>query len=224
MLQQNSAERLISVDVDVNEIEEGFRLEMSDDYGRKVEVCVAANKELAHTPQTENVKRQLSRLGGTGFELRECRLKYRNNWFIPSSLLGEWRRMLVAEMCSLPLITVSCSDEWGDSDSTSNADAVGVDASLTYLSNVMNSRAAEFYKELGAVSVDPAFEQEHRKDVPVMFCKHCIRYSLGLCAKSEGGRRGDYRGGRLFLRLSNGKRFRLEFDCSECMMKVYVAE
>lgn len=224
LLQQNSAERLISVDVDVYETEEGFRLEMSDDYGRKVEVCVAANKELAHTPQTENVKRQLSRLGGTGFELRECRLKYRNNWFIPSSLLGEWRRMLVAEMRLLPLITVSGLDERNDSGFTDTSDAIGVDASLTYLSNVMNSSAAEFYKELGAVSVDPAFEQEHRKDVPVMFCRHCIRYSLGLCSKSEGGRRGDYRGGRLFLRLSNGKRFRLEFDCSECMMKVYVVE
>lgn len=53
----------------------------------------------------------------------------------------------------------------------------------------------------------------------VMQCRHCIRYSLGYCVK-RGGEKPQWRE-PLYLRLGDGRRFRLEFACQECQMNVY---
>jgi len=53
---------------------------------------------------------------------------------------------------------------------------------------------------------------------PLMQCRHCLRYSLGYCPK-HGGRRAPWRE-PLYLRLGDGRRFRLEFDCQHCQMNV----
>ena len=66
------------------------------------------------------------------------------------------------------------------------------------------------------LKVDTPYELTHDEEVPVMICHHCIRRQLGACLK-EGGRRQD-----LCLRLGNGKLFRLEFDCKNCLMKIYL--
>ena len=53
----------------------------------------------------------------------------------------------------------------------------------------------------------------------VMQCRHCIRYSLGYCVK-RGGKKPEWKE-PLFLRLGDGRRFRLEFACAECQMNIY---
>ncbi len=60
------------------------------------------------------------------------------------------------------------------------------------------------------------FELTHDREIPAMICHHCIRRQLGICLK-EGGKPQDLR-----LRLGNGKEFRLEFDCKNCLMKLYL--
>ncbi len=240
ILAHESAERVVPVDIDVDETPTGFRLTMNDTEGYySASVEVPYEKELARTPQTDNVVRQLSRLGGTGFELRECRVNYKKNYFIPSSVLGEWRRCLVR------------SEELGVNHPDGNSSLLTPHSSLktsslSYLSNVMNSRAEAFYRERGATTVEPAFELEHRSDVPVMFCRHCLRYALGMCSKNHSslltphslrsfsavlGKDSEqgsnfcsrwHENSSLFLSLANGRRFRLEFDCRQCMMKVYL--
>lgn len=52
---------------------------------------------------------------------------------------------------------------------------------LTYLGNVMNTRAASFYQEHGVQQVAAAYEKEAVEDAVLMFCKHCLRYSMGWC-------------------------------------------
>lgn len=59
------------------------------------------------------------------------------------------------------------------------------------------------------------FEISHDKSTPVMICHHCIRRQLNICLK-EGARKQE-----LCLRLANGAVFRLEFDCKNCLMKVF---
>jgi putative protease len=54
---------------------------------------------------------------------------------------------------------------------------------------------------------------------PLMQCRYCLRYALGFCVK-HGGRRPAWHE-PLCLRLGDGRRFRLEFDCSKCQMNVY---
>ena len=60
------------------------------------------------------------------------------------------------------------------------------------------------------------------KNFPLMQCRHCLRYSMGFCVKN-GGRRPTWRE-PLYLRMSDGRRFRVEFDCKNCQMNVYGEE
>ena len=89
---------------------------------------------------------------------------------------------------------------------------------LTYLGNVMNTRAASFYQEHGVQQVAAAYEKEAVEDAVLMFCKHCLRYSMGWCPIHQRVR-SPYKE-PYYLVSNDGKRFRLEFDCKNCQMKV----
>lgn len=84
----------------------------------------------------------------------------------------------------------------------------------------MNDKARQYYQEHGVKEVEWAFEKETVQNVPVMFCKYCLRYELNGCPihqKSHLPGKEPY-----YLVSKDGKRFRLEFDCKNCQMKVYV--
>lgn len=67
-------------------------------------------------------------------------------------------------------------------------------------------------------SIAPAFEQTPVEKAVLMFCKHCLRYSMGWCPVHQR-ERSPYRE-PYYLVSTDGKRFRLEFDCRNCQMKV----
>jgi putative protease len=86
-----------------------------------------------------------------------------------------------------------------------------------YTANISNGKAREFYSSCGVNSMDDAFEKAAPAGVPIMYCKHCLRYSMGWCSKE--GKKIPYKE-PLFLALGDGRRFRLSFDCRKCMMMV----
>ena len=217
-LQHESAERYIPVDITMEETESGFRFLMTDDYGLMRTMDVECEKELARTPQHANIRLQLSKLGGTIYRLRSLKIAYTHNWFIPSSRLSEWRRELVKEVPRLPQ-TSSNSPSMGRTSVTSAIKGGGLGGG-SYLFNVLNHSAKCFYEEQGMTIGEWAYEKSHPSGVPVMFCKHCIRYSLGWCPKHAKHSPSGEQGGVLFLQLANGTRFRLEFDCKACIMQV----
>ncbi len=218
-LQGNSAERYIPVDITIDEAAEGFRLTMADDYGKQAAIDVKCSKELAHSPQSANIEHQLSRLGGTCYRLRSIRISYKKNWFIPSSLLSDWRRQLVARLTSISYTYTPRSIRTLTGTKENTAKFKG---DLTYLANVFNTKAKTFYQDQGYKNIDWAYEKTHPQGVPVMFCKHCIRYSLGWCKKYKKENRNGYTDveGQLFLQLENGRRMKLDFNCGQCLMKV----
>ena len=75
----------------------------------------------------------------------------------------------------------------------------------------MNTRAASFYREHGVQQVAEAYEKERVEDAVLMFCKHCLRYSMGWCPIHQRVR-SPYKE-PYYLVSNDGKRFRLEFDC-----------
>ena len=214
ILAHESAERYIPVDVTIDRIGEEFVLTMSDGE-HTAELHVPYEADLARTHQSENIERQFSKLGNTPFRLRSFRILYKKNYFIPSSLLTEWRRTIVEKMkneeCRM-------KNENDSSSLHSLRSTLHDNLSLTYLGNVSNHLSRSFYQDRGFQHIEPAFELSHQQGVPVMFCKHCIRYALGWCYKRQNFMTDVP--SQLFLRLENGKRFALEFDCKACMMKV----
>ena len=93
---------------------------------------------------------------------------------------------------------------------------------LTYLGNVMNDEARRFYLDHGVKAVAPAYEKQPADGAVLMFCRHCLRYSMGWCPVHQKGR-SPYRE-PYYLASSDGRRFRLEFDCKNCQMKVLANE
>ena len=71
------------------------------------------------------------------------------------------------------------------------------------------------------IEVPKPYEQTHDKTVPVMICKYCIRRQMGTCLKEQQPT-GLGRKSELTMKLSNGSTFRLDFDCKNCLMKIYL--
>ena len=213
LMQKKSAERKMAVDICLTENNFGFTLSFTDEDDNSVSITLERAKEPARTPQADNLRNQLSKLGNTPFEANDIKIDLSDNWFIPSSELSELRRNAVEKLLEARRINYR-REVFRLKESKTKFPV----STLTYLGNVMNSSAAEFYKNHGVLKVMPAFEKEQPKDAVLMFCKHCIRYSMGWCPvhhKVRSPFREPY-----YLVSSDGRRFRLEFDCKQCQMKV----
>ena len=214
IMQKKSAERKLAVDVSLAENNFGFTLTICDEDGNSVSMALSKNKELARTPQHDNLINQLGKLGNTPFVPRNIEGDLSENWFIPSSELAELRRATVEKLLSLRRINYH-RELWR----MPETEHPYPQKELTYLGNVMNKEAAAFYQKHGVEKIAPAFEVEHPEGAALMFCKHCLRYSMGWCPvhhKVKSPYREPY-----YLVSGDGKKFRLQFDCKNCQMKVY---
>ncbi len=84
VLSKESATRKIGVDILFREIPSGYEVVMTDEDGYKARAVTEWKKEDARTPQEDNIRTQLSKLGGTRFEAVDVEIQ----------LEGERRRLL----------------------------------------------------------------------------------------------------------------------------------
>ena len=211
LLSRSSSSRKIPVNFSLMIIPDGFALSAEG-----CQVSIACEHQVAEKPQQENILRQLSRLGGTPFECSGVDLPAGFNYFIPSSLLADLRHQWVEAVLSVSADT-SFS---GVSSSSSVSSSISFPTyAYGYLYNIANREARTFYKVQGLKQIEPAFELQPPRHGLLMQCRHCLRYALGYCVK-HGGRTPQW-SEPLYLRLGDGRRFRLEFDCRHCQMNVY---
>jgi putative protease len=103
---------------------------------------------------------------------------------------------------------------------------------LDFRANVINDKAEAFYKHHGVREIERGLEQTKDYDgKALMTTKYCLRYELGCClqGKNEKGERRKEKElphiaptDTLILR-NNDRRFRLDFDCRQCLMHIYKA-
>ena len=204
--------RRMRVDLTLCENADGFVLKGIDESGLECSVSTVFEKQEARTSQRDNIVKQLGKWGNTPFEVVEVNVEFSSEWFVPSSLLSDMRRSLCEELIKRH----NEEDSREDMRLADNAIPFVADE-LDYKGNVSNSHAKAFYMKHGVKSLMPAFENEPVDNAVVMFCKHCIKFSLGWCTKS--GAKHAFKE-PFYLVSGDGKRFRLSFDCKECMMKV----
>ena len=204
--------RRMRVDLTLCENADGFVLKGIDESGLECSVSTVFEKQEARTSQRDNIVKQLGKWGNTPFEVGEVNVEFSSEWFVPSSLLSDMRRSLCEELIKRH----NEEDSREDMRLADNAIPFVADE-LDYKGNVSNSHAKAFYMKHGVKSIMPAFENEPVDNAVVMFCKHCIKFSLGWCTKS--GAKHAFKE-PFYLVSGDGKRFRLSFDCKECMMKV----
>ncbi|MBI3155594.1 MAG: U32 family peptidase [Burkholderiales bacterium] len=232
LLARPSAERRIAVDLTLAQVRidaadgpagaaDGFELALKDADGHRGVARVAHPHEPARDPARAEaqLKAALARLGDTIFEARRVRLVLAQPWFVPAAVLNALRRDAVvaleaaraAAFVRLPRARPV------------EPPVPYPEHALTYLANVYNQRAADFYARHGVKLVDAAYEShEALGELPLMITRHCVRYSLSLCpkqAKGVAGVQGTLRAEPLTL-VHGDDRLTLRFDCRPCEMHV----
>ena len=213
MLSRPSAERKIKVHLSFSADGNKLYLKAEAD-----EFCGIAIEDIqlqkAEKPQRENIVRQLSKLGGTSFVADGVDIPSSFDYFVPSSLLAKMRREAIDSLAEKIRYSERPHNNVGVGDSVPHL----YPSRYTYLYNIANAKSREFYLAHGLRAFDSAFEKSSPSEGIVMQCRYCLRYALGYCVK-RGGRPSPYRE-PYFLCLPDGRRFRLQFDCSKCQMNV----
>lgn len=211
-LARKTAERNITARICISEIARGFALEITDEDENRAVMAVDFEKQPAQKPQCENMRAQLSKTGNTIFEITDISINITQEWFIPSSVLTEWRKELTDKLAVVRKINYR--QELRKTVPTSHAFP---EKQLSYLGNVSNEKSRAFYIQHQSAVFQPAFEQTVQKNVPLMFTKHCIRFALGWCPR-ETQKKMPFTE-PLYLQ-TNQTRLRLAFDCKQCEMQV----
>ena len=225
LLSRPSSERRIPIRLSLGVTSDGFSLSaepVGTPAATPVDVTIACEHQQAAKPQHDNIVRQLSKLGGTIYECSGVDLPSDFGYFIPNSTLTELRRCLVQALTthsskssissSSSISSISRSSRFSRNSSSPAYDH-------PYLYNIANRLSCEFY----GVDAPTAYELRGG-DGPIMQCRHCLRYALGRCRKNPADRSTVEWREPLFLRLGDGRRFRLEFDCKHCQMNVYAED
>jgi putative protease len=213
-LSKKSAERKVYVDLNISEFLEGFLLIAKDENGNSVEQRFICKKEKAQNEEKafENIKTQLSKWGNSIFEVRKIEMLISESFFIPNSVLSDWRRELMSSLDQKRL-----DNYVFDRKSIVPNDFLYPQKELSYLANVYNKLAKSFYSRHGLAKIDDAFEKLPPQNSYLMFCKHCLKYSVGLCPQNSSSKLSSSYREPFFLVLKN-KKIRLAFDCKMCQM------
>jgi len=212
ILKGKTAERKVGLEIVFREIATGFYIQLTDEDGTSILYQVQCDKQPAQKPEAvnDNIKNQLSKLGNTIYEAIDISIQLDAPWFFQASQLSEWRRLAVEQLDKAREIAYV---------RVSNRKSIPVTfptKQLTYLGNVTNANAEAFYREHGVEDINPGFEVKAEEGVPLMFCKHCVKFNLGWCPKE--GYKATFRE-PLFLK-NNNQLYQLTFDCKICEMRI----
>jgi collagenase-like PrtC family protease len=220
-LEKRSSERRIGVWLALKDTPHGIALCVTDEDGLTAEASLTLRKEAARDPLQANasVREHLGKLGSSDFALLELDLQWAQAWFLPASQLNALRREALA---SLELVR-SAHYQRPAPGKAIDPPALYPEDTLTYLANVYNDKARDFYARHGVKLIAAAYEShEEEGEVSLMITKHCVRFSMSLCpkqAKGVTGVQGQVRAEP--LTLINGKeKLTLRFDCKPCEMHV----
>ena len=212
LLSRPSAVRRLSITMSLSATESGFALDVATEDGRKARVEAKAEHTVAQKPQHENIVRQLSKLGTTIYDCTNITIPDDFPWFVPSSLLAQMRRDACAEVSEHSLTSKNPSPQ-----SVHPSPLTYKNPSRPpYLLNASNTLAVEFYRQLGVEASAFETQKKHGEGEKLMQCRFCLRHALGYCV-NKGGRKPQWKE-PLFLRLPDGRKFQLQFNCKRCEM------
>ena len=232
-LEKSNGNRKQKISLRFTDTEDGFALsaKLYNEDSEYVTTNISIDKEVAINTEKalDNIKSKLSQWGDTEFSVEEIDVDFNDNgqqttdngqqtlstaYFIRASVLGEMKKDLVEKLKSY--LIEKHRNERDRRDVTPVAsNVIYPKESLTYLGNVINEKSREFYKRHGVEIIEDGLEKLRSGDeLVVMTTKHCVRYANNICSKEIGKPATS-------LYLANDKgRFRLDFDCRNCCMKV----
>ena len=222
LLQKKSAERKIGLAFLFEEQKDGFLVQISDEMGYSATLSFPMEKVEAQKEEEAfaQIKTQFSKLGNTDFQLDSIKIQTGKAYFIPASQLSQMKREIIVALeeqrSQNPITNQTTKME-------QRTHGIVFPSKGSYLLNIYNSAAEKIFFSMGGELTEPAFEKvEPQSDPLLMHCKHCIKYTLGYCARYNGDKIGKKPELQEPLILIHKKiKLRLEFDCAECAMKIY---
>ena len=239
-VEKSQGNRKMKIDLIFTDTEDGFALsaKLHDTDSEYITTYLSTEKEIANNAEKalENIKSKLSQWGDTEFMVENIEIFFDNgqqttdnrlcpqeshvetygrmSYFIRASVLGEMKKDLVEKLRAY-LIEKHRDERERRNITSSQQNVIYPKEHLSYLGNVINKKAREFYEFHGVKDIEDGLEKIKSNDeLVVMTTKHCIRYANNICSKEIGKPATS-------LYLVNDKgRFRLDFDCRNCCMKV----
>ncbi len=217
-LTKTSSERRIAVDLELGGWEEQLILTLTSEDGVSVTKTLEGQFEVANNPEKaySNLRDGLTKLGQTMYQARKVDLNLPAPLFVPNSQLNQLRREAIDELTDARLQQY----QRGTRKPVSVPPPVYPDEHLTFLANVYNHKAREFYQRYGVKLIDAAYEaHEEKGEVPVMITKHCLRFAFNLCPKQAKGSVKSWKATPMQL-VHQDEVLTLKFDCKPCEMHV----
>ncbi len=214
----DSAIRKIGVHLTFTETNDGFMLVAMDEDGHQSISSFESVKELAKNEESTipNIKKNLSKAGGTPFIIDNIDVEFSQNWFLPISKINEVRRVVLEQ-----LIDIRIKEYHREEFQIQKTDHPYPVSQLDFTYNVSNHMAKAFYKRHGVTEIEKAFElQWDPGKSRVMVTKYCVKYELGKCARFQR----DTMGEKVVepLTLTHGENaYKLKFNCKPCEMEIW---
>ena len=219
-LLKESCQRRIAVSFILSNCEGGVRLTAKSEEGIEVSHKLIANFEIALRADKAllNLEESLSKLGQTSYYSSSITIDLSPIYFIPSSQLNQLRRDVI-ELLSQARIN---QYQRKSRKKEITPRPCYPETHLTYLANVYNHKAREFYQQHGVELIESAYEAHKVKDdVPLMITKHCLRFAFNLCPKQAKGIQGVKNKVTPMKLVHNNEELILKFNCKNCEMQVW---
>ena len=245
-VEKSNGNRKQKINLRFTDTEDGFALsaKLYNEDCEYITTNISIEKEIAINTEKalDNIKSKLSQWGDTEFAVEEIDVLFGQQttdngqgclslskadigtstssvteesqiaYFIRASVLGEMKKDLVEKLKSYLI------EKHRDERETfvrPETNAIFPKDNLSYLGNVINKKSREFYEMHGVENIEDGLEKLRSDDeLVVMTTKHCVRYANNICSKEIGKPATS-----LYLVNEKG-RFRLDFDCRNCCMKV----
>ena len=212
VLSGKTAERKIAVDVLFEELADGVRLTMTDEDGCTATVEEKVEYAEAQQPEkmAETLRTLLAKLGNTPFAVRNISIP-KCTVFLRAGFVNELKGRVVERLCADRVTYFHPQDillKYCPEPLFQHAD---------YLRNITNEAHKSVYEDFGAKEIEYGLDKaEDYTGKTVMTCKYCLRNELGWCSRNPSEKCPSQ---PLYL-VSGRFRFRLEFDCGKCEMRV----
>lgn len=218
-LQKTSSERRVGLSWVAKLREERLELTATSEEGISASVALDGPFGAANKPEQalEQLHDLLGQLGTTQYHADAVELDAPQAFFIPNSQLKALRREAIEALTTARV----AAHPRGGRKPVAVPPPVYPEAHLSFLYNVYNQKARDFYHRYGVQLIDAAYEaHEEAGEVPVMITKHCLRFSFNLCPKQAKGVTG-VRTKVAPMQLVHGDEvLTLKFDCKPCEMHV----
>ncbi len=217
-LLKTSSERRVAVDIELSGHQQQLVMKVTSEEGVSVTQTLDGQFDVANNPQKafDSLRDGLTKLGQTMYSSRAVNIMLAEALFVPNAQLNQLRRDAIDQLTDARLQ----SYKRGSRKPVSVPPPVYPDSHLSFLANVYNHKAREFYHRYGVQLIDAAYEaHEEKGEVPVMITKHCLRFAFNLCPKQAKGNIKSWKATPMQL-VHGDEVLTLKFDCRPCEMHV----